>query len=347
MKEKAIMVARGKGLRLGSLLRRLPQDRGSIVYLFAAVLPVILGIAALVVDVGHAAVSRRQMQNAADAASLAAASLLPSSSAQVLQQATDMAIGIAAANGASISAGDVYFSTVSAANDQVTVHTAVDVHFSFAPAIGVAIGAVSTQGASQIGSMAGGLGVEPWGVVLPDGGFVFGDTYCLKLGSNGGGGACTGARQGNFQPLDIDNDGNSSGNTYKDLIHYGSQTLVTVGQTKNINTGNMVGPTQQGTGCTGNNGLLSGNTQQFDDVIEETATGYRVLEWTSPRLVIIPIVHYPDSATAVVDGFTVFFVSGCGSNGAVLGKFVDVVVPNGIWGNYTGDFGARVVKLVS
>ena len=331
-----------------SFLRYTRDERGFATWMFAISMPVLLGVSSLVVDSGHAFVERRELQNAADAAALAAASYLPSTNASVLNDARNAAIAVAAANGFTIGAADVEFSTDSEPYDVVTVRTTSDVAFFFAPVLSLEFAAVGSNAAAQLGSMVGGVGVQPWGVEPPPSGFAFGETYCLKLGSNGGGGQCALAAQGNFHALDIDDEGNSSANIYKDLIISGSQTLVTVGQTKNVVTGNMVGPTQSGTGCTGNSGLISGNSQSFDDVIEEDPNGgYHVLDWTSPRIVILPVVHFPNNAIAVIEGFAVFFISSCGNNGAVMGQFIDTVVPGGVWGSYNAAYGTRAIKLVN
>lgn len=328
--------------------RWLGDDRGFATWLLASTLPMLLGVSALVVDSAHAFVERRELQNAADAAALAAAAYLPSTNPIVLSNARSAALAIADANGFTIAASDVVFTTAGTPYDVVTVHTASNVSFFFAPVISLQFTAVGSNAAAQLGSMVGGLGVQPWGVEPPANGFLFGETYCLKLGSNAGGGQCSNAHQGNFHALDIDDMGNSSADVYRDLIASGSYTLVTVGQTKEVVTGNMTGPTQQGTGCNGNSGLISGNTQTFEDVIQANpGGGYTVLDWSSTRLVIIPVVHFPTAHTAQVDGFTVFFVTGCGNNGAVLGKFIDTVVPGGVWGTYNSNYGTRAIRLIS
>ena len=62
------------------MLRRARQDgeRGAIAIIFVIVLIVLLGVGGLVVDLGFASQKARQIQNSADAAALAAAQSLPS-----------------------------------------------------------------------------------------------------------------------------------------------------------------------------------------------------------------------------------------------------------------------------
>ena len=322
------------------------SERGISTVLFALTLPAVMGMQALVIDGTRLFVERRALQNAADAAALAAASYLPSTDPLTLAAAEQAAIDYAAMNGYEISAGDVMFSSESTVNDRVTVRTDGEVSFFFAGSFGVSLGAVSSRGSAQIG-IVGGIGsVMPWGVEDPPAGFVFGETYCLKLGSNGGGGACDDASQGNFHALDIDDTGTNSADEYRDRIQWGSDTVVRVGQVKDVATGNMQGPTQQGSGCSGNNGRISGNDATFGEVIETTADGYRVLDWANTRLVLIPTVVFPEAHQALVTGFAVFFIDSCGPNGSVIGRFIDTVVPGGEWAAFQPGVGSRMVRIV-
>lgn len=328
---------------VGSVLR---SERGTVAVLMAMLLPMLLGISALVVDSAHAFVGKRELQNAVDAAALAAASYLPSTNANVLTQARSAAVAVAAANGVSIAPSDVTFSARSAPFDVATVTAHATVKFHFAPRLGTAFGAIGSHGSAQIGSViAVDGGLMPWGVTRPAGGWLFGQEYCLKLGANGGN-QCATASPSNFQAIDIDRTGTDSASAYRDLIVTGSHHTASVGDIINIVTGNMVGPTGQGTGCTGSNGRISGDHDTFKDVVEQDGGSYRVLKPESPRLVVLPIVIFPDTHTAVITGFSVFFIDSCGTNGAVLGRFIDVITPASRWGDYQPGFGSRVLHLV-
>lgn len=328
------------------ILRRVASERGASTVIIALMMPALLGMQGLVIDGTRLFVERRALQNAADAAALAAAIYLPSTDPAVLTQARLAAVEYAALNGFTIDPGDVVFSADATANDRVTVRTDAEVGFFFAQTLGFTLGAVGSQGTAQIGVVGAKAGVMPWGVEEPVDGFIFGDLYCLKLGSNGGGGACSTARQGNFHALDIDDLGNDSASEYRERIENGSYTVVAVGQVKNVASGNMNGPTQQGTGCSGNDGRLSGNTQTFAEVVETAASGYRVLDWTSPRLIIIPVVEFPSASEARVLMFSVFFLEDCGSNGAVTGRFIDTIVPGGHWAEWIPGNHATMARLV-
>jgi len=278
----------------------------------------------------------------------AAAAFLPSDDPAVLNQAANAAIDYAQRNGLTIGPAQVVFSTTAVQYDAVTVVGSRSVAFSLARGIGVNEGTVNGAGASQVGSLTGMREVLPWGVEEPAGGFIFGETYCLKNGSDGGGGVCSQHEQGNFGALDIDDLGNGSADDYRDRIRDGSTTMARIGQVKLAMNGNMTGPTSQGVGCTGNDGRITGNSQTFDDVVQVQGSQYTVLDWASPRLAILPIVDWldDDDAAAQILGFGVFFIEDCAGGGAVLGQFIETVVPDGEWGPYSTAFGARAVRLV-
>lgn len=325
------------------------SERGAVTVMFALALPLVIGVQMLVVDGTRVFVERRALQNAADAAALAAAQYLPTTNPTRLALARAEAIEFAASNGVTLSPSDIEFTTDTTPFDRVTVRTHGSAPFFFAPGIGISTGAVSSQGTAQLGVTSGLIGVMPWGAVAPTGGFVFGEQYCLKLGSSGGGGVCDDHEQGNFHALDIDDTGSSSASVYRDRIVSGSNTVVRAGQVKNVSSGNMNGPTQQGTGCSGNSGRISGDDSEFDDIVEADGDSYRVLDWSSPRLVVIPRVEFPDSQHALVLGFSAFFIEDCANNGAVVGRFIDTVVPGGEWAPYSaaaGAFGSLAVRLV-
>lgn len=325
------------------------NERGAVTVMFALALPLVIGVQMLVVDGSRVFVERRALQNAADAAALAAAQYLPTTDPARLALARSEAITFAAANGVTLSPADVEFTTDTTPFDRVTVRTYGSAPFFFAPSIGIDTGAVSSLGSAQLGVVGGMLGVMPWGAVAPEGGFVFGEQYCLKLGSGGGGGVCDDHDQGNFHALDVDDTGTSSASGYRDLIINGSGTVVRAGQVKNVVPGNMTGPTRQGTGCSGNSGRISGDDSEFEDIVESDEGSYRVLDWSSPRLVIIPRVEFLDSQHALILGFSAFFIESCASNGAVVGRFIDTVVPGGEWAPYNaavGAFGSLALRLV-
>jgi Flp pilus assembly protein TadG len=338
-------------LRAQQMWPRRSSEDGFALVMFAVCMPVFLGIAALVVDVGHGYSDKRKLQNAADAAALAASVYLPSTNGTVLLQAQSAAIDYAARNGATITAADVTFTSTSVENDTVHVTTHSTVQFAFAPALGITSGAVQANSVAELGAMTGRVGVMPWGVEEPVGDFVFGQTYCLKLASLASQGTCSTGTPSDFHEVNVDDSGNSGGSYYSSLIVTGSTTVVQMGQVKNIINGDKSGPTDQGAGCTGNSGRLTNNNQTFSQVIQSNgAGGFTVLDWKSPRLVLIPVITVviPNQSVRIT-GFSLFFIDGCGPKASVVGRFINTVDPSGIWGplHAGSDYGTHSIRLVN
>ena len=75
-----------------SRIQRIGQDRGAIIIFVALGLVVLIGMAGLAIDLGHAYVNKSQLQNVADASALAGASALNGTAAGIIEaeaRATD------------------------------------------------------------------------------------------------------------------------------------------------------------------------------------------------------------------------------------------------------------------
>ena len=329
---------------LGRVLR---EERGQAIVLLGTAMVVLLGIAALVLDVGVVYQSRRASQNAADAAALAAASRLPASTGVIQAEALALAYEYGELNEADLAGLSAEILTSSHPNDTIRVTIEHEVPMRFGRVLGVESAPVRVTAVTQVGNVSGRRNVLPLGVEEPVAGFLFGEEYCLKLGSQSGG--CSGSDQGNFWALDIDDNGNASGEIYRNSLVSGSALIVRVGDVKEIVQGNMAGPTSQGVGCSGNGGRIEGNNQEFSDVIQANADAtYTVIDWESPRLGLVPIVEFPTPQTARILGFGVFFINDCGPNGSMTGFFVDTVVVGGEWAplDPDADWGAHAARLV-
>ena len=96
---------------------KVKSKRGQAMILTLVFMTVILGMAAVVVDVGAWYRAHRQMQNNADAAALAGATALPESTGQ----AASLALTYADRNGGGVTGSDITFSSKEVANDQIQV----------------------------------------------------------------------------------------------------------------------------------------------------------------------------------------------------------------------------------
>jgi Flp pilus assembly protein TadG len=98
-------------------MSRTRNERGQVIVLTVIALTVLLGMSALVLDVGAWFHEKRQLQATADAAALAGAQALPDTPAT----AQNMAVTYADKNGGGVLAGDVTISSTNANNDTISV----------------------------------------------------------------------------------------------------------------------------------------------------------------------------------------------------------------------------------
>jgi Flp pilus assembly protein TadG len=303
-------MARGIYSRV-SFGKTISSERGITLYLAAAGMFVLLGFIALAVDLGMLYRVRNDCQNIADAAALAGAreAFLVSNSDKV-QAARQAAKSAARANYTPESAGDirlqdadvVVVDTPAEHTVKVTVRrTAANgnpVKTFFAPVLGFSsvdvTGTATAEayiptGASS-GPRIGSQCLKPW--LLPDINPNTNRPYSPSdVGTDivikGGDPQTDVAAPGQFYPLDLTYNGitpscpscgspasNETGaQLYESNIACCNGNAVVCGETRlNLQTGNMVGPTQQGTRCLihqgpGNSGgqdlLLSANPLQI------------------------------------------------------------------------------------
>jgi Flp pilus assembly protein TadG len=109
------------------------NDSGQAIVLMVLALAVILGMAALVLDVGAWFRTDRRLQATADAAALAGAQKLPTDSAG----AKTLALNYANQNGGSVLAADITVTSTYAPNDTISVKAAKTEQGSFSKVIGI------------------------------------------------------------------------------------------------------------------------------------------------------------------------------------------------------------------
>ena len=85
------------------------------------------------------------------------------------------------------------------------------------------------------------------------------------------------------------------------------------------------------------------------NMVHDNGNGtYTVLDRTSPKLAIMPIVEGVGTSPVHIIGFGMFYLEGTvqqGGDVTVSGRFINTVIP-GQWGPLTSNYGLRVVKLV-
>lgn len=217
------------------------SESGQVLILTVLAMAVLLGMAAMAIDVGLFLHDRRNLQNAADAAALAGAADLPDNPVLAVIKAREWAED----NGIDLSSELelVEVRTTYVPND--TMHVAVkrDFSFVFGRVLGLDQANVGADASAVVGSPGGLAGLRPWAVqekaLL---GLEPGDQATLKY-------SAADVTTGNFQPIRIDGPG---GKVYDNSIRYGSgKELCSQGQERpdcpsvtSTETGNLVGPTR-------------------------------------------------------------------------------------------------------
>jgi Flp pilus assembly protein TadG len=149
-------------------MRRLRDERGQT--LAVVVVALLVSIAALVTDVGSWYLSQRRLQNAVDAAALAAAAKLPGDT----DAAAKAAALYAQVNGATL-AGRPLFQTTYLRDDTVTVRASQDAPVFFARLVGIDGVAVHAHARAQALPLTIAAGVVPIAVNAQNPTLVCGD----------------------------------------------------------------------------------------------------------------------------------------------------------------------------
>lgn len=311
--------------KLNDILTRIGRDeRGTVLVLAAAVMTVILGFAALATDVGVLVLARNRLQNACDAAALAAAQELPATTA-----AREKAAEYLEYNGVNPEEAVISFDS---AGTRVTVEASRQVNFTFARVFGLSGSEVSARASAVFGSVKSITGVVPFGI--PDQALVYGQEYKLKAGSHDEYGP------GNYGALALEFRGASN---YENNLKYGYGGTLSVGDWVLTEPGNMSGPTEEG---------VNYRLSLCPHTPKCTIDSYHP---DCPRIMIVPIFD-PTTLSGrdevKIVGFGAFLlrgVEGTGNESVVSGYFLRMVPPEGL--RYTldpngADYGLHAAKLV-
>jgi Flp pilus assembly protein TadG len=338
-------------------LRILPylwrQETGQALVLAAFVMVVVLGFAAVAIDVGLFLHERRELQKAADAAALAGAQELPYSPGDAQQKAQEWATNNGIGDGELES---IEVSTTYVADDTITVQVQRDVPFIFARVLGFTSDTMRADATARVGSPAEVGGLVPWGVL--DEAIDPGEPTVLKYDAKN-------VFHGNFGALGIDGPG---AKIYCETIEHGSQaSLCSQGQdgctdpTTETEPGNMIGPTRKGVEWRIDN--TSSECDEFDEVFQELGDSYRLKGRCNPfvptgadhskRVVITPVIDElcQGSCDVTIVKFAMFFIEELGkctgNDCEVTGKFVDAQADVGsLMGRLDPDGLIRFVRLV-
>jgi Flp pilus assembly protein TadG len=222
---------RGRGRRVAE------GEAGQVLPIVALALVALLGLTALSLDVGRMTITRRQLQNAVDAAAHAGVQVLPEEPGD----ATNAALDWATRNG--LSGTDlltVSITTTAVDNDTVRVTATRAVPYTFARVLNLVGANIAATATATVGSVTGGSQIMPFGLLdlaptSPGFGYSYGTPYTIKDPPGSGGFNSP----GNYGSLALDASG---GRTMRDVIAAGgSHTPYRVGDQVSTLTGQQTG----------------------------------------------------------------------------------------------------------
>lgn len=295
------------------------EEKGSALILIATALTLLVGLAALVIDVGMLYAKRLHLQNVADAAALAGAQEIFLD----LGNPEEVALAYAVTNGVMPEEVKV---NVNSSNKSITVEVAETRPLFFARVLGEEQSQVMASSTAQAQAITSAQGVIP--LAIENVNFEYNRLYNLKTGSPSLG-------SGEFGALSL---GGNGANRYEKNFKYGYEGTIRVGDIIETETGNMSGPTIEGVEYRMN---------------QDPSSSIYDFDRDSPRLVTIPVFeplpgHENQLSKVKIVGFASFFIVGGtkhGNESNVKGYFVETVM--------TGDssaaqtyYGASSVRLI-
>jgi Putative Flp pilus-assembly TadE/G-like len=133
------------------------DERGQAVVLMVLSLVVLLGMGALVLDVGHWWHTRRQLQATSDAAALAGAQMLPGDPGA----ASAMAMDYANKNGGDVAGSDIVISSTAGPNDTIAVKARKTDVGIFSNVLGIGSANIDARAKARVGPPQDALHVAP------------------------------------------------------------------------------------------------------------------------------------------------------------------------------------------
>jgi len=306
---------------------KIRNDNGQATVVTLVFLVVLLGMAALVLDIGSWYRADRSTQSTADAAALAGAQALPYDTAN----GRSLALQYANKNGGGVTSGDVTLSSAYTANDTITVHVHRQAQGVFTKLFGVRTVNVGSKATARASLMQSAQYVAPIGVnvkhpmlkgSLSCPCFGQGNATTLPLGKTGA--------PGSFDLLNIDGSkGGTGGQILADWILHGYSGYLPIGS------------------------YLSDTGSKWNDSLVQNALEQRMN--TDPVL-LFPVYDIltgqGSNATYHVVGWAAFHITGhtaSGNSGSITGWFERITwdgIESTSGDGSNPDLGARVVKLV-
>jgi Flp pilus assembly protein TadG len=295
------------------------DESGSIVVIILLSMIVIMGLAALAIDMGSASLQAERMQNVVDVAAYSAGRMLPvnSSSATDIAAIKDSAISYASLNGLNgLTRNDVILENNASGNyTSIKVTATKNIPTTFAKILGYDSVEITKHSKVILSPSLKVKNVTPLGLSavelterLATGQYTH---IVLKYGKGG-------SERGFFGALDLNGQGGGA-NDYRRWIAQGFEGDTVLGDILLRESGNMVGPTYQGfstrfNGCT-HYGAQSGGPGC-------TAEHY---DPDCPRVAKVVIYTVNSGFTIKVAGFAAFLLEAQTDEGQITGTFLHTI----------------------
>jgi Flp pilus assembly protein TadG len=304
---------RGGG-RAASLAAAVRDERGQSVMVVVVALVSLLGMCALVLDVGYGFVLKRKAQSAADASALAAVYFLPDTSAA--QSASDSY----ATKNFSVGTVTAAFSSTNATNDTITTTASATAPSFFGKVLGFSSYTARATARATVGSYTGyGVNVAPWTIDRASAHLDFGQIVTFKVPPQGQ------VSPGNFGAVRLPDveDGCSLGNgtsNYRGLIDGTIHScLVSVGDTLQSQTGDMGNNTET---ALKNRGAVQ-SYEPLNALQAQSNGTYEIKDYKNPNVIVIPVVNaFSNGATTFTVTTFAWFVIKSYNKDTVTGLFV-------------------------
>lgn len=297
------------------------NKRGNSSIIMLVIVTTLLGLMSLSVDAGLLYYEQIKLQNTVDSVALAATSKFHEGEDKMLEEAYKYA----ELNGVDPEAVTVNISE-NLRRVEVTTSKAVDLYF--AKILNKSSAEVTARACAAAGPISSIKGVRPFAVEKQD--FVYGQPYILKKGGGEG-------NTGNYGAIAL---GGKGASNYRNILIYGYNNILRIGDKIETEPGNMAGPT------------LDGIKSLLESDFNEHSEDLSKLEINCPRLIKIPVVDSLDvngRSTVTIIGFAAFFlddVEESGGQAEIRGRFVKIIGEGKIdeSAEEYGLFGVRLVE---
>lgn len=299
------------------------EEKGAALVIVAAAMAALIGVAALVIDVGNMFLQDMRLSNAVDAAALAGAQVLHIGDAEAINTAEYYALQ----NG--INSDDVQVS-ISEDSRALVVSGQRRVDFTLAKIFGFNSTDLNKTCKAMVGNLISTQGIVP--ISIEDQILYFGEDYILKYGAGGDPGGAY--HSGWFGALAL---GAQGASVYEENLKYGYQSVIKIAEILDEEPGNISGKT------------TAAIEYRLSQCKHTPSCTYDNFAPGCPRVVMVPVVKPYDHKEVEVVGFAAFFLEGVGGQGVdnyITGKFIKTIAPGEISTAGDNDYGLYGVKLV-